>query len=201
VASISGAFRGIPVFNSTQNFGDGVTGSPAIADQRTQGVTQIDQLPLQPALAAPWVIDGWSIAFDLWLFQNAPTAPIFGRLGSILGGLCHAAQIPAPLVGGGARPVLPLPPNLGLLTQLWDGVADPCPPIVPAWAQAFPGAPTTISTTYPLPQPMVLEPGDSLSIGMWLTPSVSQNVQLCVFNAHWTVSYTEQPPFAFPWGQ
>jgi hypothetical protein len=196
MASISGAFRGIPHFTSTQNLADGQVLDGT--EQRTQGATAIDQLPLQPSLAAPWLIAGWSIAFDLWLFQ-AVSAPVFGRLGTIIGGLCHPPQTVE--VGTGRHPVQPLPANISLLTQLWDGNADTSPPSVIAGATSFPGAPTSLQTTYPLPQPLVLEPGDQLAIGLWLTPSVSQNVQLCVFNAKWTVSYDEQPIGSHPWGE
>ena len=192
MATISGAFRGSNFSGSSLNLGEGLTG-PSGTAQRSQGGTAIDSLPLQPSLNVPWSINGWTIGFDLWAFAAGGAQQMYGRFGNIYGGLCTSGQT-AGLHG--VQPVLPFPPNASLITQIWDGDQSPAPPIAPpgAGGAGFPGLSTRISSTFPLPQPEIVQPGDQLSVALWITPSVTSNIQLVIFNATWSIVYDERFP-------
>jgi hypothetical protein len=199
MASISGSFRGIPdpILNGQlRNLVDQPAIGPTSA--HTAGCTLVDSLPLQPSLAGPWTIIGWTIGFDLWAIL--PVAqPAYGRFGNIVGGLCHT---PSPTQGAGApwvSPILPFPTNASLISQIWDGDQSPSPPV--AYAGSIPSSAARIALSYPLPQPVDLQPGDQLSMGIWLMSSVVRTVGLVLLNATWTVGYEERPVGDRPtWG-
>jgi hypothetical protein len=198
MATISGGFRGVPYGtyppSSVSDQPSGTPGQP----QRTLGGTVIDSLGLQASLAAPWSINGWTIGFDLWGFANV-IGPMYGRFGNIFGGLCTNAQIPAANVGLGVAPVQSFPLNSSLISQIWDGDQSPCPPIIPTSGGGVLPAPARIMLSYPLPQPLIIQPGDQLSVGLWVTPSVICNVQLFLMNATWEITYDERQPAPAPW--
>lgn len=155
----------------------------------TLGGTVIEGLPLQPSLLAPWTIEGWTIGFDLLAFWSV-LAPIYGRLGNICGGLCEQQRTPDSFW---RNKVLPFPVNASLVTQIWEGDQSPCPPIINGGGPIY-GTPPRINLTYPLPQPVIVQQGDQLSIGIWITPSLTANLQLVLLNATWSIAYEERSP-------
>jgi len=189
MATMTGAFRGQQSAPSAP--GGGELGLVNLADFTaggwTPGCTLIDRLPIQAPLAPSWSITGWTIACYLWLAQG-PGGPRSGRLGKLLGGLVPSANstftsntIPY------QNPGVPLPPDISMFADIWDGSVDPAPPSI-----AVPLPPSSIvSSSLQLPVPLPLSSGDQLSLGLWLTPSVVNNVSLIVANATWAVTYTD----------
>lgn len=169
---------------------------------RTPGSSVIDTISVQLPLGAVWTILAWQIMFQIALAVNGPCN---GRLGKVIGGLqSGAVQSNGPAGSPAGQPftaaMLPLPNEPSLFATLWDGSQDQSPPLISA---ALPlvlpsnNGEGVISGGQNLSQPMKIVSGDSLSIGMWLTPSVvgagsgSNYNSLVVFSAAWTITYDD----------
>jgi hypothetical protein len=158
----------------------------------TQGGAVFLATQAQPTLIGPWSIVGYSVAFQGIMFAPTSSLPSYGQLGSVWGGLLFNQITPPNLAGNNwMNPMPQFPSGSALVNQLWDGTTDTQFP----WANlATPTQPARFLTyTQPLPLAVTMQPGENLTIALWLTPSLSQNVQLLICNATYEIVYDDSP--------
>jgi hypothetical protein len=161
------------------------------------GGTLIDRLPIQPPLGDIWSVLSWSIRISPILFVST-LSPAFGKLGRIVGGVLHAAPTAFSTVQPWANPQQPLPNNSAGMTTMWDGVIDP---LFVVGSASYPDlVAQPLVTNFQLPVPIDLYPGDELHIGLWITPSLAQNIQIAITNAAYSVIYEDNHQRAGVWG-
>jgi hypothetical protein len=159
----------------------------------TPGSTIIDPVPLSPTLADKYSIVSWQISFQGGYFYTA--ARSFGKLPKVIGGLVRTPQQTQGAGPGALNPftaaALPLATDLSLLSVLWDGDQDPMFPVAPV-VGPIPSVPTVGGLT--LQVPLVIASGEGVAIGLWITPSLTQNLQIFITNATYTVNYDDGKP-------
>ena len=189
--TFSGSF---PVNPVGATFVDG----PPQSNERTPGGTVAFPLPIQPPMTQRWSVISWTISF-LGAFTPDPGVGGFnGRLGKLIGGLLRGGvSIPPPI--NTTLGMSDLPEDTSLLTTLWDGASDTPFPT----SSAAPILREPIIGGMSLPVPLMLQPGDQLSMGMWLTPSLVRTVggdgafYLDIHGPEWTVTIDDgQQPVA-----
>lgn len=181
---LTGAFNGLPFSNLIVNLFD--FGAGAVS-QWTAGNTIIQPLGVQPPLGERWNILGWAITFE-GMMHFSLASPRYGKLGRVIGGLVRGA-ITDPT---NSNPMTPLPGDASLLTTLWDGDTDSAWPTLDPVTLVVARDP--IYTFMGLQAPLELLPGQQLSIGMWLTPSLTAATERYVTNARWDVYYDDGNP-------
>lgn len=194
---ITGAFRtnnlgpGFGLVNLEDQPGSG----GGTVSQWTQGATLIDAINIQPSLGESWHVNAFEVRFRGGLAYSGP--PAFGRLGKLIAGL---SQQKTTLSAGfpWVNPVLALPNDpFTAITVLWDGSTDP-----PFPALQFGNPPVTeaIIGGLDLNQPLEISSGETITIGLWLTPSLVQGVTPNIFDATYTVIYDDGKPPVAGWG-
>lgn len=155
---------------------------------RTPGGQLLWPLTAQPTLAVPWTIFGWSISFQgaILALVSPTSGPANGLLGKLFGGLVQQQTTPAPVPPNNQPFSSPPQVALPTIATLWDGSQDPPFP----QAQGGSALPTSgYCRTVQLPQPLVLKAGDSLGMGLWLTPSLVANTRIYIYGITYTVNY------------
>lgn len=192
--SIFGSFRAVdPVQGLGQlNLAD-VTTAQSSVSRWTTGATQINLVPTSVPLGQSWSIVSWYMTF-YGAFNYLPLLPgqqYCGKLGKLIGGL--TTSISGPTAGSPGlpyvTPVLDLPDDQSMLSTLWDGSDDPEFPAL----QSTIGSPVKDirSGSLGLPVPLTLRSGDTVAIGLWLTPSLTQNLQTLIYNARYSIVYDD----------
>lgn len=174
----------------------GVTGIPALAwnvldlyeatSNWTSGASLIDDVSIQPPLGQAWSIAAWTVRCVGLLEVPLSGTPSYGKLGRLIGGLVRGAA-PTPFSAVGlpyANPLVPLPIDTTGLAVIWDGDSDPAFPI----STSAPGTLQPVMFANNLSSPIVVQSGDRVQIGLWLTPSLAQNVAPGVINATYTIT-------------
>jgi hypothetical protein len=162
------------------------------SSQWTEGGAVFYALPAQPTLVGPWQIISYAIAFQGLIYQPSTALASYGLLGSIWSGLLFN-QITPPNQGGSPwqNPMPQFPAGSALIAKLWDGDGDTPFPYAQANVTMQPARFLTFSNS--LPVPVTMQPGENLTIGLWLTPSLAQNVQLLIANATFEIIYDDTP--------
>lgn len=163
-----------------------VTGSIAW----TAGATLIDQVSLDIPGLTSWTIQSYSV--NAYLAKSAvfPTAT-FGRAGKLLAALMSGGAFQGPTnFNLTQNPMMTLPLDLSTIVTLWDGSADPIPPT--PLSNGFPAL-FPVVASQDLNTPIVVQPGDQLSVGLWLTPSLAANLTLVVYAASYSLVYERRP--------
>lgn len=195
---ISGAFRSTQLTNPSVNLNLDSGLIVTVSEWQT-GAALIDPVPIQPPLGERWSIVNAIIQFNGALaYVNSPGW--FGRLGKLIGGLARSAT---PTQDPSGRQwvnssLVSLPSDKSALSVLWDGAQDP----------AFPGFifPSTPPVDSPVvgsispPIPLEVTSGDQLFIGLWLTPSLVQNVAIWIYGATYTIVYDDGKQPTSTWG-
>ena len=202
--------------------------SSPLGSTYTSGATIIDGLAIQAApLGQVWSLLGWSITAKLATLLPEPgVLPGVGPFGKIIGGLTFLNATPwdnvpvgglgpVNLVGNPFRtPMLPLPANSFGLSVIWDGATDTAPPVgtdplLPPEStntgdgflySQTPGLSPTI-VNYALPVPVQIYPGETMQIGMWITPSNMQGAVFAVTDANYTLVIDDGQPQITTWGR
>lgn len=156
----------------------------AFISVRGGGATIVDLLNLSPTPQQKWTLQ--SIAIQAYMLieteQGATgTGPIYGKLGKIVGGLLLPPTDNVSPSGNSSfptdRPMRRLPADPSLIVDLWNPAVDPLPPIAaalssPVTSQSAPSRMLPISGIIQLPQPLPLEPGVEIGVGIWIEPSL-----------------------------
>jgi hypothetical protein len=179
---------GVPVANVAD------VGTNAFAGW-TPGAYQLLTIPEQPGLTSPWVVEGFGVTYSgLHVLGNEGTPP-YGTFGKLWAGLVSPAQR-STLTSGGVtlpwvQPCVALPPQASLLGMVWDGAQDQ---MFPTFSTAK-AAQTldTRSTTINLSSPLLLQPGEQVTVGLWLTPSLVSNINTVIYNAQYEILYDDAP--------
>lgn len=178
--TVEGSFRTPEGTSGIVNLADWIA---PVSGGRTLGATLVDQTPaigpMTVKAPVPTLL-GYSISaglyLDSWNRAGAP-GPAFGQFGAIRAVLSRYASITRPGTAaqtfGGfyASQALPLPTDsLGSGVTLWDPAADDLPPAY----NLVQGSPSVlpIAGDRELAQPVPLERGQRLYIGIWITPSL-----------------------------
>lgn len=144
---------------------------------RTPGSTLMDTVNLSPKQNQKWSLQ--SIGITLYL-MTATAFPAYGLPGKIIGGLVPVDQ--GQQTAGAAAGVpytaklLPLPSDPSLTVPLWDPEVDQALPQYPASFTFASSAALlnnflAVSGILQLPQSLPLQPGESITIGLWMLPS------------------------------
>jgi hypothetical protein len=160
--------------------------------QWTEGGALFYAVPAQPTLGGPWNIISYGIAFQGLTYQPNTGLASYGVLGSLWAGLLFN-QITPPNIGASSwvNPMPQFPAGSALVSELWDGDTDtPFPFVNSAVVQQ-----TARYLSYPvqLPVPVTMQPGENLSLALWLTPGLVQNAQLMIANATYEIVYDDSP--------
>jgi hypothetical protein len=203
----------------TQSFRSGV--SPPInlsseaylaGDGWGYGGAIIDTLAaLQENVLKGWSILGFSVAAKLRLVNGILVFPTvtqaYGKLGKIQAGLvipltAQTGTASAPYVSMASTGVAPsfaeLPPDVSMVTDLWNPANDPLPPQVPSSGTlaSHPYLPVSCSLILPTPLNMTgyADASTAGAIGMWASPSLlmgSLLANLYVSEAHYSLYYSD----------
>lgn len=152
----------------------------------TAGRQSIAVATSQPTIVRPWTIYGWSIQGFGYLLPAVAGHPVQGKLGKLMGAI---------MFGGTFNPVadqpFAQPPQLALpnLATLWDGSQDQPFPFYDTTNQNYPPQSGPFAGSFPLPVPQRLSPADQIAIGLWLTPSEVQNLEIGIMLVNYTVTY------------
>lgn len=177
------------------------------------GRTQLDQLPaFFPPSAEKVSILSFTVATRLAVeisdeVVNTPL-PVYGKLGKVFTGITTLGD--QTTSAGGFQPsitkVLPLPPDLTLLTTLYDPDNDPTPPVYQRGATDSPASiPAGFSPlglqlvqTVTLSAPVPIPRGTVTYIGLWLNralvraaPSGNVAVALVVMDSTYSIVYDD----------
>lgn len=163
------------------------------------GATIIDTIQPTVSPNQRWKVLSLSVVGKLNLINNSPGT--YGKLGKVLIGL-SLDELPETIAGGGApyaTSMRPLLPDSTLMIPLWDPAADPLPPSSGDFSIGGPPPTTYLSKEAALlpPVPIDLIPGQSIAIGIWITPSLLASnsfggrTNLAVWDAIWTVNYDD----------
>lgn len=152
----------------------------------SNGSYRLLQLSAQPTLSRPWTIYGWGIQAKAFLFTVSGAGPVFGKLGAFYASLIVGGSLTTRSSGSFQAPTQDALPNL---VKVWDGDTDPPPPFLASNTSPAPIG-GLLQTIQQLPQPVRLNAGDQLGIGLWLTPMlVSAELQFDIYNLTYTVNY------------
>lgn len=181
----------IPGLSVTQGIGSGSVWSP--------GATQIDAVALTPTLTQDWTL----LSVSVTAFLTSEFFMNFGLLGRLIMALLPNSQPTSKAQSGGfpalpwVAPMLPLPADMSLAATLWDGNNDSAPP-----QYSSPGAGLPVSGTVSAPVPIPIRAGQTLGVGLWLTPMLMGSndetsidypltPQVLVVNATYNVNYDD----------
>lgn len=182
---ISGALPGQPESTFSQVIGDFVSTNGA---SWSKGASLIQPLTAQPTLSRPWTVYGWGLQGKGLLFQPALGGqfPAFGKLGSLFAALLVGGSISPLSTGHFSQPPGNATPTL---VKVWDGDTDPPFPFAPSNVSAPPDG-GFFQTVQQLPQPVTLNAGDQMGIGLWLSPMlVSAQLEIQLYNVTYLVNY------------
>lgn len=148
----------------------------------TTGQQSLAVLTSQPTLARPWTIYGFGVHGRGALGTGGANHGLLGKLyAALLFGGTYTPQNNVPFQ-------LPNPDGIPNVVKLWDGSTDEPFPVV----AGIPPEPAAgyFQGSLQLPQPQTLGPADQIAIALWLTPSLTNNVETMIRQAAWTVLYT-----------
>lgn len=192
--TIPGSFRAVdPAQGLGQlNLAD-VTSAQSSVSRWTTGATQINIIPTGVPLGQSWTVVSWYMNFYgvLNYLPILPGQQNCGKLGKLTGGL--TTSVSGPTAGSAGLPyVTPmsdLPDDQSMLTTLWDGDSESAFPAL----QTVVGSPVknVRSGGLQLPVPLTLRSGDTLAIGLWLSPSLTQNIQTLIYNTRYSIVYDD----------
>ena len=170
-----GAITGIGGFQLA-NLSDNETG----VQTWSKGAQSVASVGAQPTIIKPWTIYGFAMQGHGAHVSGG--LPVYGHLGALFGAL---------LTGGTFTPQnnqpFVFPQNGGPnILPLWDGSQDPPFPMFDG-VHLSPGG--YWQGSLQLPQPLKLAAGDQIAMALWLTPSLTSEVETVIYQAGWTVSY------------
>jgi hypothetical protein len=156
----------------------------------TGGATLIDPVPISPPLSEKWSVLAWSFTFAGYCHWRGSKS-MFGKLGAVWAGLLTEGS-PTSYGSSAYRiPMVPMPPDLTTMQKAWDGSVDP---MFPSDAASLPGAMVSGAAALNLSSPLTLHSGMQLNFGLWLTPSLTQNTELLVVGAVYSIVYDDGQP-------
>lgn len=175
------SFRSVPT--SALNMVD-----PANAiSQWSKGTSLLDKADLQvPGISTIHVV---TVGFHCNLGLKSDLGLPYGKVGNLYGGLTLAGSLSPTGVNYPYDDAMqPLPNDANLFTKIWDGELDSLPPFGPTDA---PNSISLLPVQAALQPPISIEISDltNLLIGLWLTPSLTQNVAVFVANAAYSIIY------------
>lgn len=147
----------------------------------TTGQMSIAILSAQPTIARPWTVYGFGMHGRGALGTGGINRGLLGRLyGAIMFGGTYTPQ-------NNVAFSLPNPDAIPNIIKLWDGSEDPPFPLV----AGIPPEPVGgyFQGSLQLPQPQQLGPADQIALLLWLTPSLTNNVETMIRQAAWNVVY------------
>lgn len=148
----------------------------------SSGRQSIAVVSSQPTIVKPWTVYGFGVQGQGVFGRGTPTYGLLGKLfTALLFGGTYTPQNNVPFL---------LPPTSGVpnVVKLWDGTSDPPFPTLPDTVTPIPPG-GYFQGSLQLPQPQALEPGDQIAVAIWLTPSLTNNVETIIKNAGWTIFY------------
>jgi hypothetical protein len=180
------------------------------------GASLITPLAIQPPENEDWTLLSWAISATLAAYtwtdlENPigpvwwPPAPPFGKLGKIIGGLLTQNNQSTSLasLANSVQPMLPLPVDTSLTAPLWDPAVDALPP-VSHYTQVDGVGPTNVlSPSMPieaadvLSTPIDVATQSPFAIGVWMTPSLAQNLELWILSMSYKVTFSAEPASGF----
>lgn len=210
VLSLSGSFpatpnTGSPFLSAGISIADyPLGGSLSGWNQWTPGAAAIAPVTAQPSMTRPWTILSWSLEFQLYALQffSSPAKPAYGKLGRLIAGLVQGTGVQTTIStdpnAGQLVPwkqaIQPPPADQSLMSVLFDGSQDGPPPAAQASNPNVLKVTLSVSdwrtATFSLPQPLQVEFGQPIAMGMWLTPSLAQNASLIVMGANYNINVT-----------
>lgn len=161
----------------------------------TAGTTMIDGLSLTPPANQAWTLQQLSVSAVLLMEIFTGGGPIYGKFGKILAGL---ATMVSPTSANPAIANLTcnsgvqLPADRTAIGTLWDPATDPLPPNVLASPVTLP-----LSLTITPPQPIPINQGETIGIGLWMLPSLLGQIapvngwELILASATWAIIYDD----------
>ena len=158
----------------------------------TPGASIIEQIEAAPKLENPWTIAGWSISYTAY-YQILNVANAMGRPGKLIGGLVRNPTPTREFSIEEARSPWEIGTTLpidGTLTEvIWNG--EPLFRNATATTRASSSEPPLYSANFALPQPIKLNSGETLGIGMWFSPSLftREGSGFTVQSARWSINY------------
>lgn len=230
VPLVGSAFQGL----NNVNLFDYVT---AAVNPWTVGSTMITPISAgaAPPLLASWTIQGWGISFSGLLWHTSvpaqtsmvtaattnavgPSTGLMGKLGQLWGGILPTQQGQTYFSGSARQPSnvpavpyvpygqSPLPANSGSIELLWDGATDDFP--VLGLSNQTDIAPQTVTFSQSLNQPIPLQSGEQVCMGLWLTPSLVIGCGLSfgvycpiiISNAQYSITLDDGQPDVQGWG-
>lgn len=182
--------------------GIGVNGDPkaltsylvngnAYGGGRYNGATNIAVIDQQPSLTERWEVLGFNVTFaGMIRLSSTDPVPACGRVGDIWAGLIKGGQ-PFPGFPGFVNPAQPFPADLSTMVKIWDGDTDQ--PFVTYDVQGVwpPGQSLNlVAGGLQLPQPLIIDAGEQLAIGLWHLPSILAHVVgVDILDANYSVYY------------
>lgn len=201
IRRISNTFRAVTAFPTTNmtdvNIWDD-TNLDTSPVSLTQGATLIDQIRFPRT--NPLSVLSMSVSGRLYCFNNlGPNFQPYGKLGAIQVGLTQQPATPPGIVGPFSLSFKSFPADATMATPLFDPANDNLPPVLAATSAYNPAAYLPVSQSLNLPQPLALQSGSPLGVGIWMEPSLlptagNSNVQfiLVLAGAAYTIVYDDQ---------
>lgn len=178
--------------------GDGIVMTEGTFPGVGQGRYIVDALSLQPPATQVWTLLGWSVQFHRFLALNngVGTGQHQGVMGDVFAGLTDQSRT-APSNGVGI-PGVAMPNDDSRIAKIWDGatgrfyIFDAA--VIPRGFTEKALA-TSESFTFALPQPIELDIGQQLAMGLWMRPNFSMhgNDFPGVAFARWSLTYSIAP--------
>lgn len=202
---LPGAFKVDPTFGFCCLDQINLNAVPAYSHVRTPGATVINSVTPTQQINQQWSLQSIGIQAFLALVMGI-NHNLVGKLGKIVAGLLLPTN-PQPTTSGlqnFSSILLPLP-DPTLTVTLWDPETDQMPPVYPHGVGLDPTLKTSLSgflsigQVLQLQQPVDLEPGETVGIGIWMLPSllarptedVASFYQLGIYQAKSLLVYNE----------
>lgn len=139
----------------------------ALTSEKTDGGTMLLTPPLGGGRSIDRPLTLLSLGASGWFGFQSNSGSLFGKLGRVLAGII----LPTDPLNGLTTYIQPMvqPSNPTLTFPIWDPSVDDLPPngIGDTHTQG-----AYFSGSLQLPQPVTLNPGESVTVGMWQFPSL-----------------------------
>ena len=166
--------------------GVAIADTPTAISTYTAGAVALQAVPFQPDLMSRWQLLSWSLSYLGGLLYPNSTITAYGRLGAFWAGLVLGSHTNPISPNPWSNPVTPFPGDMSTFAKVWDGATDP-----PFPAVTSPTPPAYDGYTNGFAQPLTIQPGDQLTLGLWLTPALVQNCQTLIKNVNYTIAYDD----------